>query len=1242
MALRKKTWGKTSKEAGANGKQKIPQGDAFPIVAIGASAGGLEAFVELFKHLPANTGMGFVIIQHLDPHRKNQLTEILSRATRMRVVVAREKMPVEPNRVYVIPFNKRMTIQRGRLKLGRRDGTHLLINDFFVSLAKDQGRRGIAVILSGTGQDGTLGLEAIKGAFGITFAEDEASAQFSSMPASATATGLVDFTLPPAKIALELTRIARKIPFNEDEEIMDGFRSILSLLHERTKVDFSHYKTTTVKRRITHRMILKGVDSEKDYLKLLMRQPEETEALLHNVLINVTRFFRDPKTFGVLEKKVFPALVKGKSAEAAIRIWVPGCSTGEEVYSIAILLLDFLNHRKLRHGVQIYGTDISERTIAMARDGRYVKSIENEVSPAQLGAYFTRRDGGYQINKDIRDRCIFARHDVTTDPPFPRIDLISCRNLLIYFDQELQKRVIPILHYSLGMSGFLLLGPSESIGSFSSLFSIFDRRHRIFVKKATHTRPHFTFPPSGLTASAEGGRTSGLSSIGDTGIRKYADSILLKRLGICGVLIDSEMRVIQFRGKTGLFLEHETGEATLDLLKMVHPDLLGGVRLAVKQAMETKTVAVRESTLFDRNGNAQPVSIEVIPFRAPPGREFFFHVLFQVREQRPAKSRPKIDAKKGAPGNEREKSYLERQETLEALVEDKEAANEALQTANEEIQTASEEIQAVNEELQSSNEELETAKEELQSSNEELNNQNAELKRLNTDLTNLFLGIDIPVLMFGRDLRLRQWSPQAEALFNLKKNEEGRLVGALNLNIENVGKLASRVIHSQQRFEHEIVGADGHHYSLRIQPYLTTENTTDGVVLLLINIDQIKQAEEMMSQLNHALDLHGRRQEALSKLSRHVLEGRSVRKLLEDIVSLIPRLLEVQHAMVLEAVPKRKTLLLRHGVGWRDGYVGHAEVPAGRHSPEGLALISPEPVIIEDVHRDRRFRVSKWQREHHIVSGIHVVIPGHPIPFGILGACSAKPGHFSSEDVSFLQALANIVASAIERRKQEEDLLAVSSAEQQRIGRDLHDGLGQQLAGIKFVAELAARKVSPKVSIQKELEQITRAIHQAILQTRMLARGLSPVEMEPGGLITGLRELTENAENLFRITCRFQCPNSIQIRDNAVANHLYRLVQEAIQNAVKHGHASYVKVSLSKSGSSIVLTVADNGVGLPPGAKNSGGMGLRIMHYRARTIGGKLTVVPGPKKGTKVLCTFKTGYENDTETQSSHKRNVTT
>lgn len=1227
--------GSVASRGGPSQSEKSPaSGGGFHIVGIGASSGGLEAFVALFKNLATNTGMAFVVIQHLDPTRENKLPEMLARATRMPVSAATNDMKVEPDRVYVIPYNKQITIVDGHLKLLRRGDNHMLIDNFFCALAKDQGKCAIGVILSGTGNDGTLGLEAIKASSGIAFASDEASARFSAMPASAIATGLVDFTLAPDKIAAELNRIARRKPMADDDEITEDFKGIIHLLHEQTKVDFSHYKTTTVRRRIMRRMVLKGKDSEKAYLHSMANNPDEVQALFDDILINVTRFFRDARTFDLLQAKIFPAILKTKSADTPVRIWVPGCSTGEEVYSIAILLTELLARQK-RHQAkfQIYGTDLSERTIRMARAGQYSKSIEGDVSPARLRTYFIQREGGYQIHKVIRERCTFARHDITTDPPFPRIDLISCRNLLIYFDKELQKRVLPILHFSLNPGGFLLLGSSEGVATSAGLFSVSNQLHKIYVKKTSRLRTQFTFLPQ-RNSPLYVEPVSAASTAGETGVRKYGDTILLKKLNLCGVLIDSEMRILQFRGKTGLFLEHATGEATLDLMKMVHPDLLGTVRQVVKESMASKTSVKKESARYDGQGNRHNVTIEVIPFRPPPGREYFFHVLFQawvVTDRPPQKPHALDPGLTNSQRIEQEKEFVERRQALEALLEDKELANEALRTANEEIQMANEEIQAVNEEMQTSNEELETAKEELQSSNEELNIRNVELTRLNNDLNNLFQGIDIPILILSEDLRLRSSSPQADSLFHLKKSGPEPHLQSLNLDIPGIDKLAGHVLHSRKGLEREIQHVNGHHYSVRIQPYLTPEHESDGLVIFFINIDQIKKTEQVSQELNRVLGIRARQQEAIAKLSQQALEGRNIRLLLEDTIRVVHQLLSVKHVMILEALPKKKVFVMRHGAGWQDGFVGKAEHPAERYTPEGLALLSNAPVIVEDSRSDTRFRGTVLHHEHNLVSEVCVVISGRPLPYGVLAVCSPKPDRFNGGDVSFLQALANIVATSIEHRRLESDLLEVSSAEQRRIGQDIHDGLGQQLAGIKFVAELAARNMSPKVGIKKEMGQITKAIHEAILQSRRLARGLSPVDVESNGLMAALKELTENTAKLFRIDCEFHCQPPALIHDNASATHLYRIAQEAIQNAVKHGRATRVRVALTKAS----LTILDNGLGVSTGPQISQGMGLRIMHYRARTIGGSLTVKPAPKRGTKVICTFKNIHENSNQTKSN-------
>jgi two-component system CheB/CheR fusion protein len=471
----------------------------FPIAGIGASAGGLDAFTHLLGHLPGDTGLAFVLVQHLDPNHDSVLPELLSRATAMPVQQVADGMPIEPNHIYVIPPNTSMGVLRGRLSLVPRTesrGQHMPIDFFFRSLADDLRNRAIGVILSGTASDGTEGLRAIKAEGGLTIAQDEKTARYGGMPHSAIAAGVVDFVLPPEGIALELARIGRH-PYlalaampKLDEESPGSeaeVNKVFVLLRAATGVDFSLYKPTTLKRRIARRMALQKVESLARYARFLAQTPAEVDALYQDLLINVTSFFREPKAFELLKSKIFPRLMKDRPPRSPIRIWVPGCSTGEEVYSLAMCLLEFLEHRTANTPIQIFATDLSDRAIQKARQGVYPAGIAEDVGPGRLRRYFIKHPSGYQVSKTVRDLCVFARQDVTKDPPFSRLDLVSCRNLLIYLGPELQKRVIPVFHYALKSTGVLLLGGSETIGGFADLFALMDRRHKIYARKST---PH--------------------------------------------------------------------------------------------------------------------------------------------------------------------------------------------------------------------------------------------------------------------------------------------------------------------------------------------------------------------------------------------------------------------------------------------------------------------------------------------------------------------------------------------------------------------------------------------------------------------------------------------------------------------------------------------------------------------------------------------------------------------------------
>ena len=549
----------------------------FVVVGVGASAGGLEALSDLLANLPEKTGMAVVVVQHLDPQHESKLSNLLSRVTHLPVLEATQDLAVQPDHVYVIPRNTTMTIAQGVLQLAPRGGvrgTHLPIDLFLKSLAEDRQSAAIGVILSGTGSDGTLGMEEIKAAGGITFAQDESSAKYPGMPQSAARSGCVDLVLPPDQIARELTRIGQHSYVAPDQAAQAGaglsaeddvhFKKILAILRAAFRVDFSAYRETTVRRRILRRMVLQTKDNLAEYIEYLRKDPPEVEALYQDILINVTSFFREPQTFEVLKESVFPEILKTKSQDTPIRVWVPGCSTGQEAYSLAIALVEFLEQQPVRPPIQIFATDLSETvSLVKAREGVYPENIEAEVSPERLRRFFTKEQETYRISKSIRDMCAFAKQNVTADPPFSHLDLISCRNVLIYLTPVVQKRVIPTFHYALNPSGFLLLGASETVGSFAGLFGVVDPKFRIYAKKAAGLRqyPHFHGEATYARESADIQVTP--LSVSSADWQREADRVVLREYAPAGVLVNDDFDILQFRGQTGDYLRLPRGSRAI-------------------------------------------------------------------------------------------------------------------------------------------------------------------------------------------------------------------------------------------------------------------------------------------------------------------------------------------------------------------------------------------------------------------------------------------------------------------------------------------------------------------------------------------------------------------------------------------------------------------------------------------------------------------------------------------------------
>jgi two-component system CheB/CheR fusion protein len=852
---------------------RAARGNAFPVVGIGASAGGLEAFSRLLAGLPETTRMAFVFVQHLDPTHTSALEEILSRSTKIPVTEVKDGTTVQRNHVYVIPPNADLTIRDGVLHLSARTlgrGQHRPVDSFLHSLAEDCGDRSIAVILSGTASDGTSGCLTVKSVGGITFAQDEATAKYSSMPRSAVEAGCIDFVLPPKGIAEELARIEKhpyvsRIPTRHRELLgpaaTPDVNGLFTLLRDAKGVDFTHYKQSTLQRRIKRRMVLNRAEKLADYVRLVKRTPTELDELYRDILIHVTGFFRDPGAFEALSKEVFPALVQNRKPSSwPIRVWIPGCSTGEEAYSMAIALLEYLGPGTAKPSsaatsrpVQIFATDVSEESLDRARAGIYSEAAVGDLAAARLKRFFTPVDKGYQINQFVRELCIFAKQNIAKDPPFSNLDLVSCRNLLIYLGPELQKRVIPTVHYALNPGGYLMLGGAESLGVFTDHFTLLDKKYKIYQRKGTTSRLVSYFTGVDYSLRRPAGTKSAKTPPPALGIEKEVEHVLADRFIPASIVLNSDMEIVQFRGKTGPYLEPATGHPTFSLAKMAREGLLIDLRAALHTAKKENVSVRKEGVSIQSNGGTREIKFEVIPVQGESTRDRFYVVVFQDAPK-PAKV-PASHSASAAPGKEttfaqqnqrltREIKQLHTQ--MQALIEEHETTLEEFKTANEEVLSSNEELQSTNEELETAKEELQSSNEELTTVNEELNNRNVELTTANNDLLNLLGNVNIPVVIVGSDARIRRFTPAAEKLLNLLPNDVGRRLGQVrtNMELDNLEQVARQTIETASHQEAEVRDTTGAWYLMRARPYKTSENKIEGAVISFQDIDALKRLLE--------------------------------------------------------------------------------------------------------------------------------------------------------------------------------------------------------------------------------------------------------------------------------------------------------------------------------------------------------------------------------------------------------------
>ncbi len=910
----------TSIEITAEADPLIHASTDFSIVGIGASAGGLAAFEAFFSAMPTDTdpGMAFVLVQHLAPDHKSILSDLIRRYTRMQVFEVTDGMKVQPNCTYIIPPNRDMAFLNGALQLLEQTaprGMRLPIDFFFRSLAQDQRERAICIVLSGTGSDGVLGVRAVKGEGGMVMAQNPESTEYDGMPRSTIATGLVDYVLPPAEMPAQLIAYAAHafgrpprpatVPTPKTENVL---KKIFILLRAQTGHDFSQYKPSTINRRIERRMAVHQIESMGGYVKYLQQMPAEVEALFRDLLIGVTSFFRDPEAFKAIEEQIIPKLFAGKSASAVIRVWSPGCSTGEEAYSLAILLAERQEAMKQRFKVQVFATDIDNQAIAAARAGLYPASVTADISPERLARFFAAEPDGsaYRIHKGIRDMLVFSEQNVIKDPPFSKLDLISCRNLLIYMSGDLQRKLIPLFHYAMNPGGFLFLGTSETVGEFMDLFATVDRKLKLYQRKDDiHSAQRavmgrFLPPMTAIDAALPyaAGKTAFPVKLP---LRELTEQALLQQVAPAGALVNGQGNILYLHGRTGLYLEPTPGEAgTNNILKMAREGLRRDLTTALHKAAGTREIIRCPGLRVKTNGDFTAVNLTVRPVAAVPAATSEAPLYLVILEEAPpfdheqAQTASALHAGRGADGPDTSPGLgavtdagaciAALQQKLRAKEEYIQTAFEELETSNEELKSSSEEMQSVNEELQSTAEEMETSKEELQSLNEELATVNnelqtkvADLSRANNDMNNLLAGTGIGTVFVDHQLRILRFTPAATRITNLILSDVGRPVAHVLSNLVGYDRLpadAQAVLNTLVPKEVEVQTTEGKCYTLRIQPYRTLDNVIEGAVITFVDITEMKKTREELRKANELLRLAVVVRDARDAITVQGLDGR--------------------------------------------------------------------------------------------------------------------------------------------------------------------------------------------------------------------------------------------------------------------------------------------------------------------------------------------------------------------------------
>jgi len=1192
------------------------------VVGLGASAGGIHALKEFFTHVAPDSGLAYVVILHLSPDYESQLAAVLQATAQIPVTQVNERVRIEANHVYVIPPNKNLSIADGDIVLSdmsRGEPRGAPVDFFFRALADARGSRSAAVVLSGTGPNGSAGIRRVKEYGGLTIAQDPNEAEYSDMPRNSIATGLVDFILPiaemPARIAAYCDHLDRDQQFDEAGQSpvvnAEAMREVLTLLRLRTGHDFSNYKTATLGRRVQRRMHVRGVSSLADYSRSMREQPDEAVALMKELLISVTNFFRDRAAFDALAARVVPRLFEAWPGHDQVRVWVPGCATGEEAYSVAMLLAEHASAAPEPLGVQVFATDLDERAIAKAREGLYTDAEVADVSEERLKRFFHREPDGYRVDRGLRESVLFAHHNLITDPPFSHIDLIACRNLLIYLNRSVQSRVMETFHFALRPGGYLFLGASESPDGRNDLFMTIDKDAHLYESRTVTSRPtphtsepvlahaHLFPPPRAEVRAPE---RFAPADVHQRLLEQYASPSLVAT---------EHHQVVHMSATVGRYLRVAAGEPSADLMQLIRPELRAELRLALHEAARQRTAVDIRPLSLTLEGVQRAVNISVKPMLhdGDPARGFFLVTFDESEPDKRPEPKVRLPAAADDPAVRLEEELTRIKDQLRVTVEQSE-------TQVEEAKASNEELQAMNEELRSSAEELETSKEELQSVNEELTTVNQELKITieelavaNNDLQNLNNSSDVGTIFLDREFRVKLSTPAARRIFNLLDADVGRPLSDITNHIiyDRLDEDVRQVLNDLRMIDREIETRDGGWHLMRLRPYRTTDNRIDGVVITFQDITERRNAERQVRQSEERLRL------LIDSAIDYAIFTMTPDGTIDSWNSGAQRMFGYAADEI---------------IGQSFDRLFTAQDRAGGVPSAELARVARDGRALDERQHVRKngtlFYCSGVTTRLNPTGGLGFAKIARDLTDQRDAADALKEAHAGIERgvEERTRALQQQVVERTTAQEHASDLVRklVTSQEDERarIARDLHDQIGQQLTALRLTLERLADE-------GRSDGQLTRAVTLAKnidSELGFIAWELRPAVLDDLGLSAALPRFVKDWSEHYGVVAEYRgsgFSSGHLPREGEVA--FYRIAQEALNNVAKHAHASRVDVMLESRDGSIVLVVEDDGVGFDPSAVEGDGRGIGLvgMRERAALIGATLQIESAPGDGTSVF-----------------------